>query len=313
MTGFLVTGAAGFIGSNLVEALLARGHRVVGIDNFITGKRENVAPFADRMAFIEGDVRDPATCRRACDGVDYVLHEAALGSVPRSVDDPATTNDHNVNGTLAMLVAARDAHVKRFVYAASSSAYGDTAVLPKVETMPSAPLSPYAVSKYVGELYSSVFHALYGLPSVSLRYFNVFGPRQDPNGAYAAVIPRFATAISRGERPVIHGDGEQTRDFCFVDNVVQANLLACEAPPGALGQVFNIGAAGRISLNALARRMLELLGSDLDPEHGPARPGDVRDSQADIGKARRLLGYDPQVDVPQGLERTIGWYRDNLG
>jgi UDP-N-acetylglucosamine/UDP-N-acetylgalactosamine 4-epimerase len=313
MTSFLVTGAAGFIGSNLVEALIARGHRVVGLDNFITGRRENLAPFADRMTLIEGDVRDPATCRRACGGADFVLHEAALGSVPRSVDDPAATNDHNVTGTLNMLVAARDARVRRFVYAASSSAYGDTAVLPKVETMPSAPLSPYAVSKHVGELYCAVFHAIYGLPTVSLRYFNVFGPRQDPNGAYAAVIPRFAAAILGGERPMIYGDGEQTRDFCFVDNVVQANLLACEAPPEALGQVFNIGAAGRISLNALTRRMLELLGSDLDPEHGPARPGDVRDSQADIGKARRLLGYDPRVDVLAGLEKAIGWYRDNLG
>ncbi|MDD5306749.1 MAG: SDR family oxidoreductase [Deltaproteobacteria bacterium] len=313
MTSFLVTGAAGFIGSNLVEALLARGHDVVGLDSFVTGKRGNIAPFSSRMTFIEGDIRDPATCRRACDGVDHVLHEAALGSVPRSVDAPSTTNDHNVTGTLNMLVAARDAKVRRFVYAASSSAYGDTVVLPKVETMAPCPLSPYAVSKYVGELYCGVFHRLYGLPTVALRYFNVFGPRQDPDGMYAAVIPRFAAAILRGERPLIHGDGGQTRDFCFVENVVQANLLACEAKEEALGQVFNIGAAGRISLNALTRRVLELLGSDLAPDHGPPRPGDVRDSQADIGKARRLLGYEPKVDVMQGLAKAIGWYRSQEG
>jgi len=310
---YLVTGAAGFIGSNLVEALVARGDRVIGIDNLINGKRENVAPFLDHIEFVEGDVRDLATCRRVCKGVDFVLHEAALGSVPRSVDDPITTNDHNVNGTIQMLVAARDAGVQRFVYAASSSAYGDTAVLPKVETMPSDPLSPYAVSKVVGELYCGVFHRIYGLPAIGLRYFNVFGRRQDPDGAYAAAIPRFVRAILRGERPTIYGDGEQTRDFNYIDNVVQANLKACTAPAAALGEICNIGGGQRISMNELTRKMLALLGSDLTPEHGPPRQGDVRDSLADVSKARRLLGYEPEVDVLEGLERAIGWYRENLG
>lgn len=309
---FLVTGAAGFIGSNLVEALLARGASVRGVDNFLTGKRGNIAPFLGRMEFTEGDVRDLDLCRRLCAGVGFVLHEAALGSVPRSVDDPVTSNDHNVNGTLNMLVAARDAGVKRFVYAASSSAYGDTAVLPKVETMPSSPLSPYAVTKHVGELYCRVFHRVYGLPAVGLRYFNVFGPRQDPEGAYAAVIPRFIRAILRGERPVINGDGEQTRDFCYVENVIQANLAACAAPAAVDGEIVNIGAGGRISLNALTRRMLELLGSSLEPVHGPPQPGDVRDSQADVDKARRLIGYEPKVDALTGLGRAIEWYKEHL-
>jgi nucleoside-diphosphate-sugar epimerase len=309
----LVTGAAGFIGSNLVEALVARGDDVIGIDNFITGKRENLAPFADRIEFVEGDVRDLATCRRVCAGVDYALHEAAIGSVPRSVEDPITSNDHNVNGTLNMLVAARDAGVRRFVYAASSSAYGDTKVLPKVETIPPDPLSPYAVSKYVGELYCAVFARLYGLPAIGLRYFNVFGRRQDPEGPYAAAIPKFARAILRGERPTIYGDGEQTRDFNYIDNVVQANLKACAAPAAALGEVFNIGGGKRITVNELTRKMIALLGSDVEPEHVPPLKGDVRDSLADVDKARRLLGWEPEIDVLEGLERAIGWYRDNLG
>jgi nucleoside-diphosphate-sugar epimerase len=309
----LVTGAAGFIGSNLVEALLARGDDVIGVDNFITGRRENVAPFAGRIEFVEGDVRDLETCRRVCAGADYVLHEAAIGSVPRSIDDPIGSNDHNVNGTLCMLVAARDAGVKRFVYAASSSVYGDTAVLPKIETMPAAPLSPYAVSKYVGELYCQVFARLYGLPAVGLRYFNVFGPRQDPEGPYAAAIPKFVRAILRGERPTIYGDGEQTRDFNYIDNVVQANLAACAAPAAALGEVFNIGGGDRITVNALTRKILDLLGSAIEPVHVPPLPGDVRHSLADVSKARRLLGYDPAVGVLAGLERAIGWYREHLG
>ena len=309
----LVTGAAGFIGSNLVEALVAQGDDVIGVDNFIAGRRENVAQFAGRIEFVEGDVRDLDTCRRVCAGADYVLHEAAIGSVPRSVADPITSNDHNVNGTLCMLVAARDAGVKRFVYAASSSAYGDTEVLPKVEAMRPAPLSPYAVSKYVGELYCQVFAQLYGLPAIGLRYFNVFGRRQDPEGPYAAVIPKFARAILRGERPTLYGDGEQTRDFNYIDNVVQANLAACAAPAAAIGEVFNIGGGQRITVNALAGKMIALLGSDVEPEHVPPLPGDVRHSLADIGKARRLLGYDPKIDVLGGLERAIGWYRENLG
>jgi nucleoside-diphosphate-sugar epimerase len=313
MTTTLVTGAAGFIGSNLVEALVARGERVIGLDNFSTGRRENIAPFLPRIDFIEGDIRDLATCARACAGADFVLHQAALGSVPRSVDDPVTSNDNNVTGTLNMLVAARDAGVKRFVFAASSSAYGDTPTLPKVETMPAVPLSPYAVTKLVGEHYCRVFFEVFGLPTVALRYFNVFGPRQDPEGAYAAVIPRFARAILAGEAPVIFGDGQQTRDFCFIDNVVQANLKACAAGGEAFGRVMNIGAAGRIALIDLTRRMLELLGSKLEPSFAPPRKGDVRDSQADISLARRLIGYDPKIDVLEGLGRAIGWYREALG
>lgn len=310
---YLVTGAAGFIGSHLVETLIGRGESVVGVDNFITGKRENIDPFTDRMEFVEGDIRDLELCRRLCGGADFVLHQAALGSVPRSVDDPITTNDHNLNGTLAMLVAARDAGVQRFVYAASSSAYGDTKVLPKVETLPSTPLSPYAVTKYAGELYASVFHGVYGLPTVGLRYFNIFGPRQDPEGAYAAVIPRFVKAVLGGQPPMIDGDGGQTRDFTYVENAVQANLKACVAPEEANGEVFNVGAGMRISILELCAKVLELLDSDLRPEHGAPRPGDVRDSLADIEKARRILGYEPEVDALSGLEKAIGWYREALG
>ncbi len=310
---YLVTGAAGFIGSHLVETLIGRGQSVVGVDNFITGKRENIDPFVERMEFVEGDIRDLELCRRLCDGADFVLHQAALGSVPRSVDDPITTNDHNLNGTLAMLVAARDAGVERFVYAASSSAYGDTRVLPKVETLPSTPLSPYAVTKYAAELYASVFHGVYGLPTVGLRYFNIFGPRQDPEGAYAAVIPRFVKAVLGGQPPTIDGDGGQTRDFTYVENAVQANLKACVAPEEANGEVFNVGAGDRISILELCAKVLELLGSDLRPEHGAPRPGDVRDSLADIEKAQRILGYEPEVDALSGLEKAIGWYRQALG
>jgi UDP-N-acetylglucosamine/UDP-N-acetylgalactosamine 4-epimerase len=309
---YLVTGAAGFIGSNLVERLLADGERVVGLDSFVTGKRENIEPFVADMDFIEGDVRDPATCARACEGADYVLHQAALGSVPRSVDDPATSNEHNVTGTLEMLVAARDAGARRFVYAASSSAYGDTEVLPKHERMCPAPLSPYAVSKYTGELYCKVFWELYGLPTVCLRYFNVFGRRQDPQGMYAAVIPRFARAILRGERPLIFGDGGQSRDFCYVDNAVDANLLACRAGEEAFGESMNIAGGERITIQRLAERMIELLGGETTPEHGPERPGDPRDSLAALDRAAELIGYRPGVDVHAGLERAVEWYRENL-
>ena len=308
----LVTGAAGFIGSNLVEELIRRGDDVVGVDNFITGKPENIEPFRKAIRFIEGDLRDPAVCRKCCEGVDYVLHEAALGSVPRSVADPVTSNEHNVTAFLNLLVAARDAGVKRFVYAASSSAYGDTPTLPKIETMPANPLSPYAVTKFVGELYARVFTRVYGLETVGLRYFNVFGPRQDPNGAYAAVIPKFVSALLRGERPVIHGDGEQTRDFTYVANVVDANLKAVLAPGHAVGEVLNIGAGGRIALNQLFGKLCELLDVFPEPIYTETRPGDVRDSQASIQKAKDLIGYEPSVDVFEGLERAIGWYRATL-
>ncbi|GAB4270798.1 MAG: SDR family oxidoreductase [Deferrisomatales bacterium] len=311
MARFLVTGAAGFIGSNLVEALLERGETVRGVDNFLTGKRENLDGL-DAMEFVEGDVRDPETCRRACEGVDYVLHQAAMGSVPRSIDDPALSNDCNVTGTLNVLVAARDAGVKRVVFAASSSAYGDTPTLPKVETMTPTPLSPYALTKLVGEEYCRLFTELYGLETVSLRYFNVFGKRQDPFSTYAAVIPKFVSALLAGERAEIYGDGEQTRDFTYIDDVVQANLRACEAPREACGQVYNVAFGERISLNELYRTIAALLGSDAKPVYGPPRAGDVKHSLADISKARRALGYEPRYTVQQGLAHAIEWYRTHL-
>ena len=309
---YFVTGAAGFIGSNLVEAIIANGDKVIGLDNFSTGKPGNIEPFLDKMEFVEGDIRDLKLCKKLCNKADYVLHQAALGSVPRSVDDPITSNDNNINGTLNMLVAARDANVKRFVYAASSSAYGDTPTLPKIETMQSNPLSPYAVTKYVSELYAAVFTRVYDLPTIGLRYFNVFGKRQDPDGAYAAVIPKFVKAIIANDPPNILGDGEQTRDFTFIENVIQANLKACTAKEEAFGQVMNIGAGGRISLNDLTNKMLVLLNSSLKPTYGPVRAGDVRDSQADIEKAKKLISYNPTVDALTGLEKAIDWYRNNL-
>ena len=306
---YFITGAAGFIGSNLVEALVKQGQRVIGIDNFSTGKRENIEPFLKDIEFVEGDILDYTLCKKYCHIADFVLHQAALGSVPRSVDDPITTNNNNINGTLNMLVAARDAKIKRFVYAASSSAYGDTPILPKIESMPANPLSPYAVTKYVSELYAKVFFDIYGLPTIGLRYFNVFGPRQDPDGSYAAVIPKFIKAIMNNDTPVIHGDGEQTRDFTYIDNVVQANMLACKADENAFGEVMNIGAGGRVSLNALTTKMLELLNSTVTPRYDSPRSGDVRDSQADIGKAQKLLNYQPTVPALKGLDKAITWYR----
>ncbi len=311
MARFLVTGAAGFIGSNLVEALLRAGEAVRGLDNFLTGKRENLRGL-EAAEFLEGDVRDPETCARACEGVEYVLHQAALGSVPRSVENPVLSNECNVTGTLNMLVAARDARVRRFVFAASSSAYGDTPTLPKVETMPARPLSPYALTKHVGEQYCRIFTDLYGLETVSLRYFNVFGRRQDPFGAYAAVIPRFVSSLLAGRSPEIYGDGEQTRDFTYVADVVQANRKACAAPRAACGEVFNVACGARISLNELHREIARLLGSAREPVYAPPRAGDVRHSLADVGKARRLLAYEPTYDVRRGLEEAIGWYRENL-
>ncbi len=312
MAVYLVTGGAGFIGSHLVDALLEAGAGVRVLDNFATGKRENLEPCWDRIELIEDDIRDLAACRKACAGVDFVLHQAALGSVPRSVDDPLTSHEVNVTGTLKMLLAARDAQVKRFVYAASSSTYGDHPGLPKVEERIGAPLSPYAVTKYADELYAAVFGRCYGLETVGLRYFNVFGPHQDPHSQYAAVIPLFVSALLKGRAPTIHGDGEQTRDFTFVANAVAANLKAAIAPPAAVGEVFNIACGERTSLNRLYRRLQELLGTAIPPIHGPDRPGDVRDSLADIGKAGRLLGYSGEVKLDAGLERSIAWYRENL-
>jgi len=311
MATFLVTGVAGFIGSNLAEALLARGHRVRGLDNFLTGKPENLQGL-DGLEFVEGDVRDPEACRRACEGVDFVLHEAALGSVPRSIEDPVLSNECNVTGTLNLLVAAREAGVRRFVFAASSSAYGDTPTLPKVEDMVPQPLSPYALTKLAGEEYCRLFFELYGLETVSLRYFNVFGKRQDPFSTYAAVIPKFVSALLKGEPPEIYGDGEQTRDFTYIADVVQANLRACEAPREACGKVYNVAYGERISLNELYREIAGLLGRDLEPRYGPPRPGDVKHSLADISRAREHLGYRPAYDVRRGLAEAIAWYRENL-
>ncbi len=324
---WLVTGSAGFIGSHLVEALLRLGQHVVSLDNFETGHRENLEEVRAavgeeqwrRHEFREADVVDPASCREACQAVNVVLHQAALGSVPRSVSDPLRTHAANATGFLNMLVGARDAGVARFVYAASSSTYGDAPELPKVEHRIGRPLSPYAVTKYVDEIYADVFGRCYGTPSIGLRYFNVFGPRQDPEGAYAAVIPRWVDAMLHRRPIVIYGDGETTRDFCYIANVVQANLLAATtADPEALGQVYNVAIGGRMSLNALfdtLRALVKRRHGDLaiaEPIYEDFRSGDIRHSQADIGKARRLLGYDPVYDVRIGLEEALPWYEARL-
>lgn len=309
MAFFLVTGGAGFIGSNLVEALVERGERVRVLDDFSTGRRENIEPWRDRLELIEGTLARLEDCRRAAEGVDYVLHQGALPSVPKSVAMPLETNQANVVGTLNMLVAARDAKVKRFVYAASSSAYGDTPTLPKVETMPASPKSPYAVQKYTGELYLKVFFDAYGLETVGLRYFNIFGPRQDPSSQYSAVIPKFITAILNKKPPTIFGDGEQTRDFTFIENVVDANLRACTAAPACCGRVMNLACGERISLNDLVREINRALGTDVQPHYEPTRVGDVMHSLADISLAERLIGYRPKVLLAEGLARTIQWYQ----
>ncbi len=325
---WLVTGSAGFIGSHLLETLLRLGQRVVSLDNFATGHRRNLDEVRAsvgkeawrRHTFLEADIVDLAACRRACSGVDIVLHEAALGSVPRSIEDPLLTHASNATGFLNMLIAARDAGVGRFVYAASSSTYGDHAGLPKVEETIGRPLSPYAVTKYVDELYADVFHRCYGMNTIGLRYFNVFGARQDPNGAYAAVIPRWVDTMLCGASVKIHGDGETTRDFCPIDNVVQANLLAATTTrPEALDQVYNVAVGGRMSLNELFAVMRELVSERHpalalpDPVHDDFRPGDVRHSQADIGKASRLLGYCATHDVRSGLREALPWYESHSG
>ena len=317
----LVTGGAGFIGSNLVEALLQQDNRVVCLDNFSTGKRTNIAGFLAHPAFtlIEGDIRDLVTCHQAVEGVDIVLHQAALGSVPRSINDPITTNQVNIDGFLNMLVAAKEAGVARFVYAASSSTYGDHPGLPKVEDTIGRPLSPYAVTKYVNELYAEVFQRVYGFATIGLRYFNVFGRRQDPEGAYAAVIPKFIGQMLRGEAPVINGDGSHSRDFTYIDNVIQINQLAATTTnPQALNQVYNTAFGANTNLNEMFAILKELLIpyrpeiADMQPVYGPERPGDVKHSLADISKARQLLGYDPQVDFASGLQKTIAWYVEHL-
>ena len=314
---YLVTGGAGFIGSNLTRSLLASGARVRVLDNFLTGKRENLAGLADAyddaFELIEGDLRDPDSVRRAAAGVEYVLHQGALPSVPRSVADPVLTNEINVSGTLNLLVAARDAGVRRVVFAASSSAYGDTPELPKRETMTPNPKSPYAAQKLTGEHYLRIFFEIYGLETVSLRYFNVFGPRQDPESTYAAVIPRFITTVLRGESPTVYGDGLQTRDFTYIDNVIQANLAACAAPKAACGKVVNIACGERVSLLDILEIVYGLAGKRVSPKFEPGRVGDVRDSLADISLARDLIGYDPKVPFAKGLAQTFRWFRERAG
>ncbi len=305
---YLVTGGAGFIGSHTVDELVRRGHEVVVLDDLSAGKEENLARVAAKIQFIRGSITDLETVREACRGVDFVLHLAARTSVPRSVKDPLETNRINVDGTLNILVAVRDARVRRVVFAASSAAYGDTPTLPKSETMPPAPISPYGVSKYVGEAYAQVFGRVYGLENVSLRYFNVFGPRQDPSSPYSGVLSRFITALLDGGQPVVFGDGEQSRDFTYVDNVVDANLLACEAPQ-ASGQVFNVGTGGRYTLNQTLRLLGKISGKPAQARYDPPRDGDIRDSQADIERARKRLGYNPRIDFEEGLRRTWEWYQ----
>lgn len=323
---WLVTGAAGFIGSNLLQTLLERGQRVTGLDNFSTGRQANLdevqaaVPAAAwrRFTFIRGDIRSLEDCRRACEGVEVVLHQAALGSVPRSIADPIGAHQSNVDGFVNLLVAGRDAGVSRFVYASSSAVYGDHPGLPKEEDRTGEPLSPYAVTKAVNELYAKVFGRCYGMRIIGLRYFNVFGRRQDPEGPYAAVIPLWIARMLRGAECVINGDGEHSRDFCYVQNAVQANLLAAAAGPEAAGQVYNVAFGGRTTLNQLFRMIRDGLAriypqaAAARPRHGPLRDGDIAHSQADIGKAARLLGYEPEYDVKRGLDEALGWYLEHV-
>ena len=309
---WLVTGGAGFIGSNLARAILARGKRVRVLDNFMTGFRENLAEILSDIELVEGDIRDAAVCRKACAGAEVVFHQAAVPSVPRSMDDPQTSFDVNVAGTHNMLMAARAAGVGRFICAASSSAYGADPELPKRETMPVAPISPYAAAKAADELFVATFYRAFGLPAVSLRYFNVFGPRQDPTNQYAGVIAAFASRMLRGLRPTIYGDGTQSRDFTYVDNVVHANLLAAEAPE-VHGEVVNIGCGEAVDLNRMVGVFNDILGTSLEPIYEPPRAGDVKDSLADISRAKEVLGYEPLVYFEEGLERSIEWYKAAQG
>lgn len=323
MNKILVTGGAGFIGSNLTEELLKQGHRVTVLDNFSTGKIENLLPLLEKhpesLTLQVGDIRNPDDCHKAVEGIEYVFHEAALGSVPRSIKDPITSNEVNVSGFLHMLVAGRDAGVKRFIYAASSSTYGNSKSLPKVEDVIGKPLSPYAITKYVNELYADVFARTYGMECIGLRYFNVFGRRQDPNGAYAAVIPLFVKKLMQHEPPVINGDGEYSRDFTYIDNVIRMNLLAMETVnPEAVNTVYNTAYGERTTLNQLMGYLKEYLSgydsaiADIHPIHGPNRAGDIPHSLANIDKARNLLGYNPQYSMKQGLKEAVKWYWKNL-
>jgi nucleoside-diphosphate-sugar epimerase len=305
---YLVTGGAGFIGSNTVDELVRRGHSVVVLDDLSSGKEDNLAEIRNKITFIKGSITDIEVVRKAMHEAEYVLHLAARTSVPRSVKDPIETNKINIDGTLNVLVAAKELKVKRVVFAASSSAYGETATLPKVETMQPEPISPYGVTKYVGELYGQTFGRCYGLENVALRYFNIFGPRQDPGSPYSGVLAKFCSAFLEDTQPVVFGDGEQTRDFTYVENAVLANLLACEAP-NVSGKVFNVGVGARISLNEVLRELGKITSKTLEAKYDAPRDGDIRDSQADISQAREILGYEPQVTFEEGLRRTFEWYR----
>src|SRR5712691_5638868 len=305
---YLVTGGAGFIGSNTVDELVSRGNSVVVLDDLSSGKEDHLAEIRNKITFIKGSVTDIEVVRKAMHEAEYVLHLAARTSVPRSVKDPIETNRINVDGTLNVLVAAKEMKVKRVVLAASSSAYGETPTLPKAETMQPQPISPYGVTKYVGELYGQAFGRCYGLENVALRYFNIFGPRQDPSSPYSGVLAKFCTAFLEETQPLVFGDGEQTRDFTYVENAVQANLLACEAP-NVSGKVFNVGVGGRVSLNGVLLTLARITGKTLEAKYDPPREGDIRDSQADISRAREFLGYRPQVGFEEGLTLTFEWYR----
>jgi len=310
MATFLITGIAGFIGSSLAHALLQKGEQVRGVDNFATGKRENLAPILNKIAFQEADLLDLEAMQRACQGADYVLHQAAIPSVPKSVLDPLGSNRANVDGTVNLLVAARDAKVKRVVYAASSSAYGDTPTLPKREEMIPNPISPYAVAKLASEYYMTSFYRCYGLETVCLRYFNIFGPRQDPSSAYSGVLAKFITQMLAGEQPTIFGDGKQSRDFTYIDNAVSANLLACRAPAAEVaGRVFNVATGTRFDLNQTFQILKGLTRYSGEVNYGPERAGDVKHSLADISRAAKYLNYHPEVQFEEGLKRTIAWYR----
>ena len=305
MANYLVTGGAGFIGSHISEELLRRGHRVRVVDSLVTGYQRNLR---DGVEFVHDDLAEPAVARAAVAGMDYVIHQAAIPSVPRSVEKPEESHRANIDATLQILLASRDARIKRLVFAGSSSVYGDTEVLPKTEVMPTNPLSPYALQKLMGEMYLQMFTRLYGLETVTTRYFNVFGPRQDPGSPYSGVISLFIKALTEGTQPVIYGDGEQTRDFTYVSNVVDGVLRATEAP-GVAGEVFNVATSRRISLNELLAALKKIFGSNAEPIYRESRPGDVRDSQADISKAQQMLGYQPTVGLEQGLRETVEWYR----
>jgi len=313
-TRFLVTGGAGFIGSNLVEAILRMGYKVRVLDNFATGKWQNIKEFFNNPNFemIVGDVRDVESCHKACEDINYVLHQGALGSVPRSINDPRTSNDVNTTGTLNMMIAARDNNVKRFVYASSSAVYGNEPNLPKKEGKEGTLLSPYAITKKVCELYGRNFYDLYNLETVGLRYFNVFGKRQDPDSVYAAVIPLFVKKLLNNEAPVINGDGKQSRDFTYIENVIEANLKACLAPKEACGEAFNIAYGGREYLIDVYNSLCKALGKDIEPTFGPDRKGDIKHSNADINKGKEMLGYDPSWSFERGIEAAIEWYRENL-